>query len=142
MKRKIGFPLEVKDGWPPFDVEHIWVETEGGNYIVKNLPFFIKGMALDDLIYADLDERGYALKWKQVKPSTNSTMWVIEHKMSDLSDKLESLGCKIERGSPGKLISVNVPESIDVDRLDAALGPYEEAGTISVAVPTDRIGLR
>jgi Domain of unknown function (DUF4265) len=142
MKRKIGFPLHVKDGWPPFDVEHIWVEADGRGYTVKNVPFFVRGIALDDVISADLDEHGYVLKWSQLTPSTNSTMWIIEHHASDLCEKLETLGCDVERGNPSNLISVNIPASIDVDRLDSVLEPREETGAISVAVPTDRLGLR
>ena len=41
-RKKIGFLLNPIDGWPPHEVEHIWLEdNENGYYIVKNFPFYI-----------------------------------------------------------------------------------------------------
>ncbi len=47
-RNKIYFQLEMdEDGYPPFDVESLWVSTiDKGVGIIDNIPFFVKGIAL------------------------------------------------------------------------------------------------
>lgn len=139
--RKLGFPLVVSDNWPPYDVEHMWVEESETLFQVKNFPFFLKGVAYDDLLRVQYDQDGYVTDWDIVVPSGNSTIWVIENQPTDIVDQLVAIGCGAEREESHDLISVNVPQSVDRDRLDSVLSEYEGAKSISVAVPVDRIGL-
>jgi hypothetical protein len=141
MNRKLGFPLPVQEDWPPYDVEHIWVEDVGGNYKVKSFPFFIKGISYDDIIDVKTNDDGYVLDWHHVCKSGNSTIWIIERKETKVAEDLISIGAGIEEYPEHHLMSVNIPPSIDLKILDEVLRRYEDAETVEVAVPVDRIGL-
>ena len=81
-KEKVGFLLKQTDGWPPLEIEHIWLENNDDFYTVKNFPFYIKGIAYDDVITIELDENGCAKKWEVIKPSGNSLIWIFKHESS------------------------------------------------------------
>jgi hypothetical protein len=140
-QKKLGFPLVVNDGWPPYDVEHIWVESTSEGYRVKSIPFFIKGIAYGDIVKATVDSNGYVDEWTTLIESPNSTLWILEHKKTDIADKLIQIGCLVEIEQIDSLIAVNVPADVNVDILDECLKLYENDGVISVAVPEDRIGI-
>ena len=69
---RIGFPLEIDEDedWPPYSVEHLWVRPVGETFYVRSFPFFVKGMAFDDLISAVVDAYGYVSQWSTIKPSS------------------------------------------------------------------------
>lgn len=54
------FPLEPdEDGWPPVSSEGLWAEPVGpGLYRLDNAPFFVTGVAPDDVVEAAADEDG------------------------------------------------------------------------------------
>jgi hypothetical protein len=52
---KVLFALEVEDGWPPVGTEGVWCERVEGNYKLKNVPFFIPGLSVDDTFKAEPD---------------------------------------------------------------------------------------
>lgn len=134
---KIGIKLEREDGWPPFDVEHLWVEKKRKNYEIRNCPFFVKDMSIGDIIDADIDKDGYAKRWKIIKRSKNTNLWIFT-KITELLDALVGLGCSCEGGSVSNLYSVNVPESVSIELVDKILSPYEESGAAEVVVSSMR----
>ncbi|HEV2816227.1 MAG TPA: DUF4265 domain-containing protein [Allosphingosinicella sp.] len=138
---KLGFPLSIEDDWPPYDVEHLWLNQVDGLYQVKNFPFFLKGVAYDDVLSVDTGQDGYVDKWELVTPSHNSLMWILYNSKTDIVDQLINLGCGVEINEGCSLIAVNIPKEVSVVELDSLLKQYEDLGIISVAVPVDRIGL-
>jgi hypothetical protein len=134
---KIGIMLTPEDGWPPYDVEHILVDIFDALYEVKNVPFFIKGLSLGDIISAEIDDDGYAEKCSIVKESTNSTIWIITGD-ENISDILSKLGCTIEGGAIKDMYSINVPKSVEMKSVDSILAPYVKQGTAQVAYPSYR----
>jgi hypothetical protein len=60
---KIHFRLEVdEDGWPPASVESLWaVDLGDGTIRLDNVPWFVRGVASDDIIRVEIDEDG--LRW-------------------------------------------------------------------------------
>ena len=98
---RIGFPLEIDEDedWPPYSVEHLWVQPVGETFYVRSFPFFVKGMAFDDLISAVVDAYGYVSQWSTIKPSSNSTIWIITSDQNQIIDELEKLGCGVEAGA-------------------------------------------
>lgn len=65
---KIRFVLDQEeDGWPPAGSEGIWAVPLGGNlYRVDNTPWFVRGVAAEDTIEADVDEHD-RLEFVQVR---------------------------------------------------------------------------
>lgn len=56
-RNKIYFQLKMdEDGYPPFDVESLWVTTiNKGVGIIDSIPFFVKGIGLGDRVVFDDD---------------------------------------------------------------------------------------
>jgi len=141
VKRKLGFPLAAKDGWPPYEVEHLWAELIDGMFKIKSFPFYLKGVSYDDIIRADVDEYGYVLNYDHIQRSKNTIVWIIENSPTDVCRELVEIGCGVEQDPSYKLISVNVPALTTLDKLNKILTKYEDSGKIEVAIPDDRIGL-
>lgn len=139
MKVKAGFPLQRKGEWPPYDVEHVWLEKIGELYKVVNSPFYLKGVANGDLLSVNFAEDGYVSDWNVISPSHNSTIWIIEHSPTEVVKMLLDIGCEVEREPNYNLISVSVPNSINYDTIDSILHKFEKEGLLSVAVPVDRM---
>ena len=52
---KIFFDLDVVDGYPPVAVESLWGEkVDDHKYRIKNLPFYIRDIALNDIVLVEL----------------------------------------------------------------------------------------
>ena len=62
---KIRFHLERDaDGWPPAESEGLWARPAGANlYRVDNIPWFVRGVAVDDIVEARADADG--VLWAQ-----------------------------------------------------------------------------
>ena len=137
--KKVGFRLDVVDGWPPYDTEFIWAEGDGNILTIKSFPFFVNGIAYNDKIRIIESDDDTIVKWEVAEQSGNSTVWIIIHDTSsDLLERLEVLGCGYE-GAPLKVIySVNVPPTVDKRMLDSILEEYESSGDVSVAFPAFR----
>lgn len=136
---KIGFPLERDEDWPPFEVEHLWVEPNDGNLIIRNFPFFVKGLAFGDEISADLDENNYVKSWEMKTESLNSTVWVWIHSKTDIIDRLEKIGCGVEGSAVEGLFTINVPSSVTKDKIEPIFDEYEGQASVSFAFPAYRL---
>lgn len=136
--RKIGFSLEVEDDWPPYDVEHLWAEDHPHGYRIANVPFFVKGVALGDVISGSVDKDGYIRDWRVVEPSANSTVWIMELSATDVGGRLERLGCDFERADPFNLIAVNVGPSVGESTFFETFVDLEDRSAIEIAVPANR----
>ena len=52
---KLQFALEVEDDWPPISSEAVWCDTEGSAFRLKTAPFFVSGLAVNDVFQAEPD---------------------------------------------------------------------------------------
>lgn len=57
---KVRFALEQdQDGWPPAESEGLWAEPLGDDlYRLDNTPWFVRGVAADDVLEAHPDPEG------------------------------------------------------------------------------------
>ena len=57
---KIRFALQRDDdGWPPAESEGLWAQPLGVNrYRIDNTPWFVRGVAADDIVEARPDDNG------------------------------------------------------------------------------------
>lgn len=109
-RNKIYFQLEMdEDGYPPFDVESLWVSTiDKGVGIIDNIPFFVKGIALGDRVTFDDDFNFVAVE----VPANNTTIRVYcpswEEEV-DIKNILKEENCSWELSHLPSLIAINVP---------------------------------
>ena len=109
-RNKIYFQLEIdEDGYPPFDVESLWVSTiDKGVGIIDNIPFFVKGIALGDRVTFDDDFNFVAVE----VPANNTTIRVYcpsWEKEVDIKNILKEENCSWELSHLPSLIAINVP---------------------------------
>jgi hypothetical protein len=59
MLTKILFYMEPdEDGYPPERVESLWAFCRDDGYELRNIPFFVKGVALRDVVSAETEADG------------------------------------------------------------------------------------
>lgn len=65
---KIRFELRQDDGgWPPAETEGVWAVPMGGDlFRVDNIPWFVRGVAADDVVQA-IPDQGGVLWFRQVQ---------------------------------------------------------------------------
>ena len=139
---KLGFSTNPEDGWPPFEVEHIWLELiSGGGYIVHNTPFYIYGMCFGDEIEVISRDGLYVDSWSIVKESRNSTIWVMELKSGAFKSHLKriaALGVMVDQGVPDGYYAVMIPENVSLRGFEEIVRQDVEEKSISVAYVTVR----
>jgi len=138
--QKVAFALDVKDGWPPVAVEHVWCERTGSIYQLKNAPYFIK-LAVDDKFSAEPDAVNDCIFEFTIEESSgHSLVWVIEQNGLELEPyehELFRLGCSVEGFPAFKLHSVDVPASAEHEAVNAIMDKLESLG-FAMAFPVWR----
>lgn len=135
---KILFDLERVDDYPPFEVESVWADKiVDGMFRIDNIPFYVRGLALDDVVRAKPTSDGAWQFDSIAKTSGHSTLRVVFFE-SDIQEafckELEALGCQWEGAYEPSLIAVDVPPSSDLsmvlkvlaDGCEKELFDYEE----------------
>lgn len=138
---KVAFALDTDDGWPPVATEHVWCEKAGSIYQLKNAPFFIKGLALDDKFFAEPDSvNGCVFEFTVRESSGHSLVWIIEQgslKLQQYEDELLSLGLSIEGFPRFNLHAVDVPASVNSEVVNTLMDRLERLG-FAMAFPVWR----
>lgn len=136
---KVLFRLEKDDdGYPPADVEGIWAEEmDSGVFVIDNIPFYSHEVSLGDVIEVETVADEYFYSGTRQK-SGNSLVRVIVFDGRDSSDlrcELKKLGCATEQSDLKSLVAVNIPPTVDMNKVRAILDEgcgngwwdYEEA---------------
>src|SRR3954471_17606766 len=76
---KVYFRMEIdEDGWPPASVESLWAADLGdGTVQLDNTPWFVRGVASDDIIRVEIDDEGVRWAGETVRASENCTIRLI-----------------------------------------------------------------
>lgn len=135
---KILFDLERVDDYPPFEVESVWaVKIVDGMFRIDNIPFYVRGLALGDVVRAKPMADG-SLQFDSIaKSSGHSTLRVVFFEADireEVCKEIEALGCQWEGAYEPSLIAVDVPPSSDLsavlkvlaDGCEKELFDYEE----------------
>ncbi|MGJ9418588.1 DUF4265 domain-containing protein [Massilia sp. CMS3.1] len=138
---EVAFALNVNDGWPPVGVEHVWCDRTDGIYQLRNAPFFIKGLALDDKFSAVPDAvNGSIFEYTIVETSGHSLVWILEQDGLDLKpykDELIRLGLTIEVFPEFKHHAIDVPAAVDRHAVNTMMDMLQELG-FAMAFPVWR----
>eukprot|EP01037_Dinobryon_pediforme_P006398 gene6398-6464_t len=121
----------------------LWCEPEGNLHRLRTFPLFVKGVAYDDLLSVDTDVTGDVTRYQVMKPSGNSTMWLIISEQSlreRVLTELNDLGCGITEGPEAfeTLAAVNIQPHVRLSEIDSVLDPLIEKGVVAVAYPALR----
>ena len=130
--RKLQFALDVEGDWPPVSSESVWCDPVGSAFRLRNAPFFIKDLAVDDVFRADPDPaNGHIFDFEVIEPSTHSLVWILNNTHSDVDPvlaQLRALGCSTEGLEAFSLYSIDIPPEISEADLDVVLDQAVEAG--------------
>lgn len=130
--RKLQFALDIEDGWPPVSSEAVWCDSEGSAFRLKNAPFFIKRLAVNDVFEAEPDPvNGQIFEFDLVESSNHSLVWIINNTQVEIDHVLSEfrdLGCSTEGLDQFSLYAIDVPPEIEDGKLDALLDRLEGAG--------------
>lgn len=76
---KVHFRMDIdEDGWPPASVESLWAMDLGdGTVRLDNTPWFVRGVASDDIIRVEIDDEGIRWAGETVRASENCTIRLI-----------------------------------------------------------------
>jgi len=112
-------------------VESVWaaiVNEKEGHYKLKNIPFFVKGYASEDTVYAELEEERLIVKGL-VEESGSSTIQIIcfkEENAGEIQKRLEELGCAWEGSHLPGYFSVDVSVDLDYEPIREYLSEQEK----------------
>ncbi len=131
---KITIPLS-DDNLSGATSESLWAEPkDNGRYVLRNVPFYAKGLSCDDLVEAE--QSGGNLVFQRVaQHNGHSTYRVYARQgrtapdVAALLEKLRGMRCDVEPATD-KLVGIDVLPEADVYRVYAALSEAEQAGTI------------
>lgn len=134
---KIRFPLSESDREDGVAAEYLWAEPIGNHsYRIDNIPFFVYGISLDDVVRAIYIEG--CLEFQNViRHNGHSTYRVILEDTISISQesgglqsllkRLEVIGCSRELAK-ARLIAIDVPTTTDIFVVYKILEDGEEQG--------------
>lgn len=125
----------------PISIESMWFDLEGEYYRLKSIPQFVDNLSFNDVVSIQmLDEELCEIK-NVVKPSSNSTIWILTKSGNDIGlflSKLKTLGCGIEGGALDGYFSINVPDYVDIEDVYSLIDQAEELGQLVADYPSIR----
>lgn len=133
MMTKILFYMDRdEDGYPPVEVESLWASAVDDGYALDNIPFFVRGVALGDVVSAEAADDG-ALEFERVvRRGGHSTfrIWLRDQSAAEMRktiDALLALGLGVEKDFTG-LLAVDIPPEVSLDDAEAALFEGVDSG--------------
>jgi hypothetical protein len=127
---KLRFIFESSAG--ENETETMWTLKREDGYEIDNIPFYVKELALGDVVSARVEVDGTLWFSKLVRPSGHSTiqLWFSsEHDVQPVRDELKRMGCASEVSDLPRLIAVDVPPSVSYAKVKEFLDRQERAGT-------------
>lgn len=102
MSTKLTLRLTAEESGPfPVATESLWFDKEHSGYRVKNIPFFVEGVSLNDIVSLESAGHSEYIIGTVVEKSGNSTVWVYvmeQQHTSELLQLLQTSSCTFETG--------------------------------------------
>ncbi|MFL9483448.1 DUF4265 domain-containing protein [Chitinophagaceae bacterium LWZ2-11] len=112
---KVFFVQQKSNG--ELETESLWCEKKDEYFVIDNIPFIAKRIALGDTIKTEFDESDGTFYFDDfVEVSGNSTIRIFfdeREKIEVTRRELERLGCESEVLLVRKIVAVNVPRDLD-----------------------------
>lgn len=115
MNKRVKVLCDIQSDNPgEAEVESLWAIACDEGYQLDNIPFYAKGVALNDLV--DAKEVGGCIRvTKLLQPSGHSTVqiWFTHlESIESTRDQLKKNGCNSEISDKPRLVAVDVPPSV------------------------------
>ncbi|WP_440107556.1 DUF4265 domain-containing protein [Streptosporangium sp. H16] len=125
-----------EDGWPPAGSERLWATPLGpGLARLDNIPFFVRGVACDDVVRIDTDADGVAWVTEIVEVSGNCTIRILPDAHGDLKGSLQAvldlfapLGVEGEGLERFGLVALDLPPTADLAGAKRLLATGQQEG--------------
>lgn len=136
------FPLDVEDGWPPVATESLPFHKVVDGYVAMVPPLFVKNLSVDDIIDLQVEHgSGLVRSWHHVKKSGRTTVWLLRLRRTNTIDtvlaELRRLRCNTSGLDDAGAYAVDVPESVPISSVDAALA-HLDSDCVATAFPSMR----
>ncbi len=133
---KLIFELDVEDEWPPVSAESLWFEKTARGYQLKTIPFFMEGVAYDDILDLEIID-GVHGNLKSVKHSSgNSTIWAYFREGVNeraVLSRLHDIGIENEGGALTGYFAINLPANRSFADLRSCMSEELAAGKAELA---------
>ncbi|MET4673853.1 DUF4265 domain-containing protein [Streptomyces microflavus] len=142
---KVHFRLQVdEDGWPPTSVESLWaVDLGNGTVRLDNTPWFVRGVASDDIIRVEFDDEGVHWAGETARASENCTTRLIVLKdggsgaaRQTVLETFHRLGTTVEGIEQFRMVALDVPPDAELPRICRQVHPL--VSTYTTAANTAR----
>jgi Domain of unknown function (DUF4265) len=113
------------------EVEGVWAIPDSAGYIIDNIPFYIKSIALEDMVSARQGADGQLWFETLLEPSGHSTVRLWFDSATDVQrirDELRALGCRSELSELPRLVAVDIPPNVPYSIIRPKLEEGERAG--------------
>jgi hypothetical protein len=131
MTERSKLRLQFKNSAGEEETEAMWVIRRDAGYEIDNIPFYVKELALGDVVAARQDESGLLWFSELVRPSGHSTiqLWFSrEEEVESVREALNQMGCASEVSDLPRLVAVDVPPDVPYEKVKAFLEQGEHAG--------------
>lgn len=120
----------------------IAVPSSAEGYVALASPLFVRNLSVADVIEATLEAGGDRVEsWRHVTRSGHTTIWLLRLQRSDTIDagsaQFHGVGCNTVTFEQVGTYSVDVPESVPIETVDAALA-HLDADSVAVTFPSMR----
>jgi hypothetical protein len=122
----VDVPLTVEEGWPPVDVESLWVRVDSdGAFVVENVPVFAMDLARGDTIEASVEPDGRFRFTRRILTGGHATFRLIalgdDPAVAKVVERLEQLGADVVESTFPALWAIDVPPAAPLEAIRAAL---------------------
>ena len=127
---KIYFEIPTSDS-EEMEIETVWAIPYGEGFKLDNIPFYAKGVALDDIVSANKVD-GCLYMDELLTPSGHSTvrLWFADEKdVQTVREELKTMGCDSEISDQPCLVAVDIPPSVRYEKIREYLDAGEADGT-------------
>ena len=129
--QKMLFPFTTADGE---EVESMWVQPAGrGMFVVKNIPFYARGVSADDIVRGAPDADG-VLRFERVEThgghSTIRIVLFVDAQRDRVLARLCELGCAYEGSDTPGLFAIDVPRETSWSAVQEALRSLAAEGVL------------
>lgn len=127
---RVVFELPVdSEGWPPARTERLWAVRVGEDTVrLDNIPFFVRGFALGDVVRTVVDDDGVLWAKEAVGYSDNCTIRVVPAENGHLGEERQAvLDAFAPFGVDGEgigqfgLVALNIPADADISQVKQLL---------------------
>lgn len=123
---KVHFRMDIDEGgWPPVSVESLWaIDLGDGTVRLNNTPWFVRGIASNDIIVVRPDDDGDLWAGDTVQPSQHCTIRLIVLKddgsaaaRQSVLEAFHRLGTTGEGIERYRMVALDVPPEADLPKI-------------------------